>query len=580
MCAGLAAATGLYHFCGPHSGLHAAGVPVGSRDTQAGQQSVDSVENEQVQRALFEADPEVAKDPVIQRVGMGWPLKKKPTASTTKTTRPKLLPWASTPGDPFAEADDAAQKKILAEQPPTSAELAGETGFTKSTSNRRRLLEFQGGSTGAKIVDEKSSDSAETTGKVKVREVTESTTEFDTTQPQPAETNGVPEGESEAQLRAMFESPSETAEPAGRATVGTASKASAEVKAVSATVPQSKTISTKGRQVSKAAANQEATAADRSDDTPLPIEALKFRAQKGLPGDPQADLQQLQLTADQTEEPAAETPPAEVSAVPTLVAPQDSPDSHPTEPQIVESSPAVEPEADVEQPARVKVDQVPLKSKSASLSMKVVRPKQAPATIGDPRPVGDTAESVEPIIRPAIKPELPPEQVLANRPIELPAPEGWSAAVKLNERRKARLAELTGRPSTENVWPNASKEHRSTAEAEDRSAGVAEQQSYRVGSKPAVVLDKIEDEHGVRMLAANDSDLRDVRDAHYTAEPKLIDDEPATIPRETAEPIIVAEYAALGASVWWMRLFTAISVLFGLYGMWCCRLRSNDAEAR
>ena len=594
LCAGLAAATGLYSFC-PSSMLGAAGIPTGSSsENVSGQSDVDSAETERVERALFEADPDAPPASAIRRIAV-WPLKKKPATASTKSTRPKLLPWASdVERDPFAEADEAAQKKILAEKSPSPSELAGETGFAKSTSNRRRLLEFQAKSTGTKVAVDKPAGDADVAGTVTLHEVTESTTEFDVNQPAAATTPPGVEGDSEAQLRAMYEDNSAADEPAGRATVRAASKATAQAKEESAAVPRTKSTSTSEiRQVSEADASEEAALEPASDNTPLPVEALLYRAQKGQARQARVASQPLKLADDQGEAPASEAALSTAeSDIPQSTEPQESASDSASELQTAES-PAEPQPTEADEPVRVKVDQVPMTSKSASLSMKVVPPKRAPATIPEPRPVenrqaesaghpiAEPAESIEPVIRPAPKTDLPPEQVLANRPIELPAPEGWSAAVKLNARRAARLAELTARKPAETAWPAAgdsASKTRPAAELENQSPGV-EQQSYRVDStRQPVALDKIEEGRGVRVLAAEDTDLEPIRDAHHLAEPQSVNQEPAMIGESAAEPIVVAEYAAHGQSVWWMRLFTVIGVLFGLYGMWCCRIRPTDAD--
>ncbi|MDB5338530.1 MAG: hypothetical protein JWN70_4149, partial [Planctomycetaceae bacterium] len=103
-------------------------------------------------------------------------------------------------------------------------------------------------------------------------------------------------------------------------------------------------------------------------------------------------------------------------------------------------------------------------------------------------------------------------------------------------------------------------------------------QGYRAASiQQPVALDKIEDDSAVQVLNSDDSDLNELRDAHHVEESDTANQEPAKIGESTPEPVVIAEYATPGWSVWSLRLITAVSVLFGLYGMWCCRIRSTDS---
>ena len=67
--------------------------------------------------------------------------------------------------------------------------------------------------------------------------------------------------------------------------------------------------------------------------------------------------------------------------------------------------------------------------------------KAAPNLLSAQRDPAAAAAELEPVIRPARRSPLPEPQVVANRPLELPAPEGWSAATKLNAARRAAQAQ-------------------------------------------------------------------------------------------------------------------------------------------
>ncbi|MDB5335891.1 MAG: hypothetical protein JWN70_1510, partial [Planctomycetaceae bacterium] len=489
LCAGLAAATGLYCVCGPQTTLSAAGGVLRTERGGLVEDNADSERvsvdqgtgfagNDRVERALFEADPEVAKRSAIQRLA-GWPLKKKavpPTTNSPTTNKPSLSKlWRSNqPQDPFAEADEEAQAEILATQPPVETGITGESGFTKSKSNRRRLLDFQGGQT-----ESPDTTDAEVAGKAKVKVVPESESEFET-KPRTAVVSTPPvEEESEDKLRAMFEADSAVSETSAGPTARTATKPPAAAKKVSVASPPKNhflpSATEEIRQVSEADASQQPTAVPASEATPLPAEALKFRAQNAQQR-LRAEVMRLEQAERQRAESQAPVPPQAAlpteTEIPTLAEPQELPEADPfAEPQTAVAEPQTEvalptpmPKLDSEQPARARVDQVPVEPKSTPIAKRVAvaqpepamirnpEPEPVPQTVATQRPAPQPTEVVEPVIRPAGKTGLPPVQVLANRAIELPAPEGWSAAVKLNARRAARLAALAGSEPEETVW--------------------------------------------------------------------------------------------------------------------------------
>ena len=410
--------------------------------------------------------------------------------------------------------------------------------------------------------------------------------------------------ESEDKLRAMFEADSAVSETSAGPTARTPTKPPAAAKKVSVASPPKNHFlpspTEEIRQVSEADASQQPTAVTASEATPLPAEALKFRAQNAQQR-LRAEVSRLEQAERQRAESQAPVPPQAAlpteTDIPTLAEPQELPEADPfAEPQTEVALPTPMPKLDSEQPARARVDQVPVEPKSTPIAKRVAVAQPEPAMIRNPepepvphpvatqRPVPQPAEVVEPVIRPASKAGLPPAQVLANRAIELPAPEGWSAAVKLNARRAARLAALAGSEPEETVWRQVKQSQPGQGravlgrEADSSAQRKISTQGYRAASiQQPVALDKIENDSAVRVLNSDDSDLNELRDAHHVEESDSVNEEPAKIGESTPEPVVIAEYAAPGWSVWSLRLITAVSVLFGLYGMWCCRIRSTDS---
>ena len=611
LCAGLAAATGLYCCCGPHATLSAAGgISRTERGTIANEDAVpervsvdpetDASGNERVERALFEADPEAPKPRAIQRIA-AWPLKKKsvpPTSKVPTANRPGLsnLWRANQPRDPFAEADEEAQAEILATQPPVETGIAGESGFTKSKSNRRRLLGFQGGQTEAQDTTD-----ADVAGTATVKAAPEFEPEFETKPRTAVVSTPAVEAESDDKLREMFEADPDATEAPAQSTARTATKPPAAAKKISVAAPPKNhflpSATEEIQQVSEADAGQQPTAIQASQATPLPSEALRLRAQSAqqrlraeVSRLEQAEKQRAATTVSVSPKSAPPTEPE----IPTLTESQDLPEADPfVEPPTAAALPSPT-KLEAEQPARARVDQAPVESTPAAVAkpVAVARPEPAmirktesvPQTVATQRPVPQPAEVLEPVIRPAAKDGLPPVQVLANRAIELPAPEGWSAAVKLNARRAARLAAVTGQEPEEAVWPQAHQSQPGRGavpvrEADSSAHSKISTQGYRSAAiRQSVVLDKIEDDGAVRMLNADDSDLVELPDVHHIEQSESVNHEPAKIGESNPEPIVIAEYAAPGWSMWSLRLITAVSVLFGLYGMWCCRIRSTDGE--
>lgn len=575
MCAGLAAATGLYSICGLNSTLIAAGVPVSASRENAtddeARATVDpgthAAENERIQRALFEAD-QTAK-PAVQRVA-GWPLKKKPAPPTS--TKPSLsrLRRSNQARDPFAEADKEEQAEILAGTRSDAAALAPDSGFTKSTSNRRRLLEFQGEKSLAN-----DSDKADVAGKVSVTDAAVEKSKPAARALSTVVKPSIDKPASEAEMRSLFEEEPVARESATRSTARTATQAPVTAK---------ENI----QQVSEADSTLNSTAVPASQDTPIPSEALKYRAQKAQQRGQIEMARQLEVAADKDESTATLPVPAPIEpGEPRPAQAQVEPDSDPfAEPPAAAPLPAPLPEMDTDLPAKARVDVAPVESDAKAISRRAKPSRPEPAMIpqSEEGAASEPDDAGEPVIRSANQATLPPVQVLANRGIELPAPEGWSAAVKLNARRAARLAALTGRQPDGTVWPQIKPSKSSTVRqphnhSTDSSAYQGQTQSYRTSAvQQPVALDQIEDDGTVRVLNAEASDLGELRDAYHQEESEAVIQEPAKIPDTAAEPVVIAAYAAHGYSVWWLRLITAVSVLLGLYGMWCCRIRATDSE--
>lgn len=575
MCAGLAAATGLYSICGLNSKLIAAGVPASESRENVGDDEAratvdpeaDAAENERIQRALFEAD-QTAKL-AVQRVA-GWPLKKKPAPPTS--TKPSLsrLRRSNQARDPFAEADKEEQAEILAGTRSDAAALAPDSGFTKSTSNRRRLLEFQGGNAASN-----SSGEADVAGKVSVTEAAVEKSKPAATALSTVVKPSIDKPASEAEMRSLFEEEPVARESATRSTARTGTQAPVTAK---------ENI----QQVSEADSTLNSTAVPASQDTPIPSEALKYRAQKAQQRGQIEMARQLEVAADKDESTATLPVPAPIEpGEPRPAQAQVEPDSDPfAEPPAAAPLPAPLPEMDTDLPAKARVDVAPVESDAKAISRRAKPSRPEPAMIpqSEEGAASEPDDAGEPVIRSANQATLPPVQVLANRGIELPAPEGWSAAVKLNARRAARLAALTGRQPDGTVWPQIKPSKSSTVRqphnhSTDSSAYQGQTQSYRTSAvQQPVALDQIEDDGTVRVLNAEASDLGELRDAYHQEESEAVIQEPAKIPDTAAEPVVIAAYAAHGYSVWWLRLITAVSVLLGLYGMWCCRIRATDSE--
>ncbi|MES2789135.1 MAG: hypothetical protein V4719_05900 [Planctomycetota bacterium] len=536
LCASLAAATGLYSFCGSHSAADAAGVPpstarddASADDELSARVSVnevpDSAEDESIQRALFEAD--ASQDPAIRRVGL-WSSKKPAATAAAKKPTPLSKLWRSKPDsvtDPFAEADAAAQAKVVAGDEPTITAGGEGSGFAKSSSNRRRLLEYQTESKGAVApsVAGKSTSNTATVAKPIA-----STTPRATVAKAP-----VAAASSDAEERALFENDA-AAPTASRVALTPAAKLNEAARAERSSKDEI-------RQVSEADFGQTATAVPASelssDETPLPTEALKYRAQLGL------QRTQGEVAADQGEI---------ATAVPDLTSRRTARGLPSPQPKL---------ERDLFETAE---------PEGATAPQDLASTQPEPAMI--------RASETEPRIRPATKPPLPALQVVANRPMELPVPEGWSAAVKLNARRAARMAELLGHQPVEKATEVRPTESRASAPRRTIEVDPVAYRVERQSPHQPVALGQIEEEGAVRVMSADDSLVADIRDAlHTESEGAAI--EPAKISESSSEPIVVPEYAAHGQTTTWMLyLITAGSVLFGFYGMWSCWFRSSDSN--
>lgn len=585
LCASLAAATGLYCIYVPHATLRAAGAPLRSPGENISEEADDAdlAENERVQRALYEADSRASKTDSLQRVAL-WPLKKKSVPPTTNTTRqPLFQPWADSPlRDPFAEADNEAQAKVLAEKHSNVSPMIGDSGFTKSTlSRRRRLLDFQRNQTSSNHADvPKVAGTVTINPRMESEPISE--LELETVPQTTAATVFQVELDSEARLRSLFEDRPASEEVAPVATVSAASRAP--------------TATDEIRQVSEPDSSQSAVAVP---SIPLPAEALLYRAQKAQRNRRAVVSRPSELAADDgaTRAPSKASR-ASQSAIPTLSEPQDSAAAADpvSEPQAVTELPASLPQLEAELPAKARVDEAPIETESIPYADRAaaLRPEPAiipnqesqpgPETVARPGTVPQPSSGLEPVIRAAVKPGLPPVQVLANRPIELPAPEGWSAALKLNARRAARLAALTGRQTPEAVWPEARPFQNGihppspNGTAESPACNTLQQGYLAPSSQQLVSLGKVEAGNSVQTLNAETTEPDDLKNAVHIQGPKLLTQEPAKIPDSVSEPIVVAEYAAHGQSVWWLRVLSVAGVLFGLYGMWCCRIRSTEGD--
>ena len=620
VCAGLTVATGLYCFSGAGS-LLGAGVPVSaSRATVAEDadlkpsaelETMQAEEHDRVERALFEENLDVPEKSFIQRVTNVWPLQRAVNPIPAKSPLSRLRSWAGgRPRDPFAEADDDAAPKVVTETDRSEPPIVGESGFTKSSS-RRRLQSFQNGQTAAKV-DAAVPDVAETAKPgARVVSKTESADATETPLEPSTSTAGANsptlEPDTEAQLRSLFEDqPTVTQTPTVKRTASRRPAVSNEAGQPAApTKLSSAATENEIRQVSEADDDENSTAASVEQAIPLPSEALKYRVQKSTRR-PRSTANQALKSANEVKSalPQATVPSesAAESEIPTLTEPQDSPDEEnpfsksESETKSVTEQPTDLPKPDADLTGKSRVDQHSVESDAVenSESAVSVEPDSDVEPAARQETAAQPAAIIEPTIQPAVKSDLPPVQVRANRGIELPAPEGWSAAVKLNARRAARYAELLGRQPEQGVWPQITpaKVTRNPAPPVAKSpAFTTEQQTYRVAlDKQPVTLDKIEDDGAVRVLTAERDVLETGHQAHPidTVETATSESaaeslhapvlEPAKIPDVVPEPIVVPEYAAKDQSVWWLRLITAASVLFGLYGMWCCRIRAVDGE--
>lgn len=590
--AGLCTLTALiYCSCGPTIGARAGGIlPMGFSD--GGEEDlppnrvmvdeyVETEANQQVDRALFETDPRTSKPEQIQHVSL-WPLVKKPNTPTANSS--------TAPRDPFAEAEQKAISAAVSRKTPAAAAARGTAANTAAS--RRRLRDYQaqsqsGGTapaTGAATVAVKPSPAVKAPASVKEVETPAaseqtaqrnsspaSAADFGSEKPLAATgTATAPlDTASEQQLRALFEG-------------GAAESAKAPAKAVIQQVSEPDTAFAK-------------VAVPAEQQTEMPSEAMLYRTRQARQRNRGESSRLPRMTAE-----TATSQPANQGAVAAEVAAKPVNDqSSGIEPKLAPSeaaSPLPSPHAGPELAGKAQVDQEATAAERATQRPPVdpASPTEAskqPAFIGGATAsavptdgissTGASSTAAEPVIRPA-KAELPPVQVVANRPLELPPPPGWTAARAAEARRVARLAELVhGTPAHHSVRQVATDalslaNHTParvplTSEFPGEPLSVTPQ-SYR----SAVTLDTVEEACKVLDSAGIDqSNLALTTEEPSPADVPVQYESSAVAVSGDIEPDIVPEYATYGQPTWLLYWVTAGGLMFGFYGLWSGWMRRS-----
>ena len=591
--AGLCTLTALlYCCCGPTIGARAGGIlPMGFSDGDEAELPADQVvvgdyvedtEAEEVTRALFEEDPSTSQSQQIRPVSL-WPLVKKPAAATAKAS--------GLPRDPFAEAEQKALSAAVARKPVATGTPGRKPIAPTTAGSRRRLKEYQAqsqdrGSEQAPdtaAVAEKSEPAVKAQAPVKVANTSvageqpaakssspATLADFDLDKPVAAtETPAAPlDSAAEERLRALFEE--------------------------GAAGPESPEAKDHIQQVSEADAAPSKVAVPAEQNTEMPTEALLYRTRQARQRGRGESSRAPRLASEKTELQAADKNevPAEVDSKPVLPETEIAPVAKPKLADSESASPIPGPQAEQELAGKANVDH---EAEVAAPEAKSVSPAvidQEPAFIGDSTPAADqpgtaTAESptnteVEPVIRPA-RPALPPIQVVANRPLELPPPPGWTAAQASEQRRVARLAALVNSTTVERPvrrvaavdLPVANHAPLSVAQP---SPFEAEPQGYTAPVvRAAVTLDMIDD--AVNIIQ-NAEQVVENAVAVQAGEPESAEaaaegESPVPMAIEDIDPEVVPEYAAHGQPTWLLYWLTGAGLMFGLYGLWSGWIRRS-----
>lgn len=581
LCAGVLAAAVVLCVCVPDFNVRIAGAGesagyqrVDADDDDSVRIGVDDVdaeaELESVQQAHLKVDSQAPKSSGIKQVAI-WPLTKRPTVSSsvTKLRQSQYGKWNQTSlRDPFAEADNETPslKSSKSVKRSTTGSDSTARGIANGASDRRRLLDYQAAKGGP------TEDTAESRAAGSQVELTQPTGSPSAT------AIATSQSSTEAELRALFEQSSDEGE-----------SASAGVSRVELQKFADSNTSSNGiRQVSQGRESQAKSAPAEPDNqvTSIPLETLQFRARQAQQSGRAESARQLRLAA--AESGSVERSKRDLlksQTAPALAAlPPIGPETV-TRPPVKSDLPALKPNLVREVPGRARVDQVTDEPETMTAITKARTSHLDPAITVIPTiipekkgrrlvPATGTADfTLE--IRPARKPGLPEPQVLANRPLELPAPEGWSAATKLESARRA------AQWKTPTVAPHA--EANAVSDDSAQPAPTIRLMANRGDILPSpemplnrqvtmhvqpVKLDAIEQIEPLPLLDTDVIGTGTLKNADYQDESVSTQREPAKIAELNVEPIIVPQLAAEGRPLWVFCAIAAGGVLFGLYGMW------------
>lgn len=157
---------------------------------------------------------------------------------------------------------------------------------------------------------------------------------------------------------------------------------------------------------------------------------------------------------------------------------------------------------------------------------------------------------------------LPDPQALANRSIQLPAPEGWSAAKKFPIRTAKRLTPQTSQTPDWNAGHIGAEADTALFQSVNANADRSKPRCIELDSIEAVT------ESGTgafQVLNGNDTNQDGVRDAHFTAESSAV--EPATIPEPELESRLLKDGLEPSGRPSWLTLIcvAACTLLATLY---------------
>lgn len=638
LCVGLSAIAGLQFASQSGLEIHA-GEPtsVAAKSLANRESSLDS-DHSSVERALFESDESSAARLRVSPAGL-WDSRFKPRAKTPSKPVFKANPFSRLKKhpaeDPFIESDsnESDEPETAEEEDEPANERVAPVQAAPQTApkarrnsvplNRRRLLQYDGSADQPKAdaPEEKPSTPAPRAKRKAERRIA----------PASRDDAQASDSVSDRELRALFEEDPQEIAATPSSDVKNPSlaeddfeEAPASEAGVDSTVKQVQQV-TQGidPEHDLAVAEEESSTADPVDEDEEDLFELHDTESDSSDSD-------VPKTAPETKSPVTEAKPAtkpeklETDQTPVETAPAEKPEKAETTPKPSESTPQRRKPSKVSRPvaprrapespgAKVRVDDLeqapagrPRPAARAGVAavtppvindkieLPIIRPApklvQSPSraidpevsrTIPRPSPQPAMEEATQPRISEpnirATKSRIPPLQALANRPLQVEVPEGWSAATKLIERPQVPRA--------------ASSPEAHTPATPPQTLGLPPAEAVDEPQFPTLPEERDSDEvHPISeasFLPRNGNQrtpMRIVR-ADATSPAKLdvprLQNEPARVETDSVaaqldrrEPVLIPELARETQSPWTTWLLIAFGAGFAI-----CRLLFRSANA-